>query len=205
MTAMTLEKLYQAVDLVRARGYRLDAREMTELRLYPTLLASARLPASTPLEAFQRAACLAFAGIPKTLYLEPDHLEAAARAYQAVLAREPADAALIEPIAACLNSLVGASRVLHLGHPAGFPIWDARIESLRLGREPSVYHMDQLRSYLSYLDDLREIVAHPLFLTFHHDYCTAYQARLQRLRIPPYPLTEPRVVESAASELAALP
>ena len=48
------------------------------------------------------------------------------------------------------------------------------------------------------------IAGHPLFLTFHHDYCTAYQARLQCLTIPAYPLTEPRVIESAASELAGV-
>lgn len=92
--------------------------------------------------------------------------------------------------------------MLHLANPAVFPFWDHRIEGYRLGEEPSGYHMGQSRYYVAFIEEVRELTQHPLFLTFHNDYCTAYQARLQRLRIPPYSLTEPRVVESAIAELA---
>lgn len=200
---MNIESLYPAVDLVRSRGYHYDASEATELRTYPMLLAAARLPARDPLDAFLRAAALAYSRLPQRLCVDPDRLSEAAAAFAAVLGGASSSSDQIDPIAACLSSLVGASRVLHLGNPAAYPIWDQRVERFRLNHEPSIYHMGQTNSYLSYLEDIREITAHPLFLTFHHEYCTAYQGRLQRLQIPPYPLTEPRVVESAASELAA--
>jgi hypothetical protein len=200
---MNLERLYDAVELVRGGGCREQAREATALRTYPILLAAARMPAQDPSEAFLRAACLAYAWMPQALRLEHAHLASAVAACEAARAgaaelgeRE------IDAIAASLSSVVGASTVLHLVDPGRFPLWDHRIERFRLEEEPTPYHMGQARHYLAFIEEVRALTAHPLFLTFHHDYCTAYQGRLQRLRISPYPLTEPRVVESAISELA---
>lgn len=200
---MNLERLYDAVGRVRAGGCGGQAREATALRTYPVLLAAARLPARDPTEAFLRAACLAYAWMPEALCLDPARLASAvsacetARGEAAVLGEREIDA-----VAASLSSVVGAATVLHLVNPARFPLWDHRIERFRLGQRPTPYHMGQARHYLAFVEDCRALTAHPLFLTFHHDYCTAYQGRLQRLRIDPYPLTEPRVVESAISELA---
>jgi hypothetical protein len=130
-------------------------------------------------------------------------LSAAAEAHAAAREETPRVAPdLIEPIASCLGSLVGAARVLHVSNPAVFPMWSRRVERFRLQTSPSDFHMAQIGNYLGFIEEIQGIAAHPLFLTFHHEYCTAYQARLQRLKIPAYPLTEPRVIESAAAELA---
>ncbi len=200
---MNLELLYNAIELVRGSRYRSNAREATFLRTYPVLLATARLPSSTPVDAFLRTASLAYAWMPQALRLDTAHLDAAASALESARGEAPViSGRTIEPIAACLDSLVGAAKVLHLANPAVFPLWGPRVERLRLQEAPSAYHMGQSSSYLGFIAEVQAIAAHPLFLTFHHEYCTAYQARLQCLRIPAYPLTEPRVIESAASELA---
>ncbi|QVL48625.1 MAG: hypothetical protein KFB96_24135 [Thiocapsa sp.] len=207
---MNLEHLYSAVELVRSGCYRDNPREATRLRTYPVMIASAAAPASSPTEAFLRATCLAYAWMPERVRIEQSLMESAVAAFEAARASpqsasDAERAALHErgtdAIAACLSSVVGASMVLHLAAPGIFPIWDERIERFRLDEEPSPYHMGQARHYLAFMDELRDLTAHPLFLTFHNDFCTAYQARLQRLRISPYPLTETKVVEAAITEL----
>ncbi|MBK1720158.1 hypothetical protein [Thiocystis violacea] len=200
---MNIEILYNAVDLVRASGYSGHPREAAFMRAYPILLSTVRLPAPNPVESLLRAASLAYAWMPRTLRLDISRLDAAAEAHAAAR-REAPDISvdLIEPIADCLGSLVGAAWILHISNPAVFPLWGRRVERFRLQTTPSGYHMGQTRNYLSFVEETQSVAAHPLFLTFHHEYCTAYQARLQRLKIPAYPLTEPRVIESAAAELA---
>lgn len=207
---MNLERLYTAVELVRNGCYRDNPREATRLRTYPVMLASAAAPARTATEGFLRAACLAYAWMPQRVRIDHSQLDSAVGAFEAARAAPQAGsdaerAALeergIDAIAASLSSVVGASMVLHLAAPSVFPIWDERIERFRLDEEPTPYHMGQARHYLAFMEEIRGLTAHPLFLTFHNDFCTAYQARLQRLRISPYPLTEPKVVEAAITEL----
>jgi hypothetical protein len=200
---MNLERLYSSVDIVRSGCSRDNPREATLLRTYPVLLSAARTPTKSPAEAYLRATCLAYAWMPQRLRLERADLASAVGAFEAAQEEGviPAEA-IVDPIAASLSSVVGAATVLHLANPGVFPIWDETIEHFRLDEEPTPYHMGQARHYIAFVEGIRELAAHPLFLTFHHDYCTAYQARLQRLNIPPYPLTEPRVVESAIRELA---
>jgi hypothetical protein len=200
---MNLEHLYSAVDLVRGDCAHGNPREVTALRTYPVLVATARLPARDAEEAFLRTACLAFAWMPERIRLVAGRLTPAVAAFEGAQADVPiADARAIAALADGLSSLVGATIVLHLANPNAFPIWDEEIERARIGDDPSSYHMSQADHYLAFIDEIRELSSHPLFLTFHHDYCTAYQARLQRWQIRPYPLTEPRVVESAMRELA---
>jgi hypothetical protein len=200
---MNLERLYTAVELVRSACYRDNSRETTLVRTYPVLLSAARAPAKNAMEAFLRAACLAYSWMPQEVRLDQTHLASAAAAFSAALDDEVVvDERIVDPIAACLSSVIGASKILHLANPGVFPIWDEQIERFRLSDEPTPYHMGQARHYLAFIQEIRALSTHSLFLTFHHDYCTAYQERLQRLRIPPYPLTEPRVVESAIRELS---
>lgn len=207
---MNLERLYTAVELVRNGCYRDNPREATRLRTYPVMLASAAAPATNATEAFLRAACLAYAWMPQRVRIDQSHLASAVAAFEAARGVPQTDSEAerialqargIDAIAASLSSVVGASMVLHLAAPGVFPIWDERIERFRLDEEPTPYHMGQARHYLAFMEEIRGLTAHPLFLTFHNDFCTAYQARLQRLRISPYPLTEPKVVEAAITEL----
>jgi hypothetical protein len=61
--------------------------------------------------------------------------------------------------------------------------------------------MAQTENYVSYVGDFQEIKCDEGFLGFHHDYCMNYQERLRQLAIPPYPLTDLRVIESAVCEI----
>lgn len=201
--SMDLEHLYPAVARVRESRHSLSAKEAGFLRAYPILLRAARLEAKDGMEAFVRTATLAYGWMPRILRLEEAALPRAVETFE--IARTEGvviSEDLIEPIATCLSSLVGASRVLHLANPGVFPMWSKRIERFRLEQEPTPYHMGQTRNYLSFIEDIWKLTSDPLFLTFHNEYCTAYQERLQRLRIPPYPLTEARVVQSATSDLS---
>ncbi|EXJ16490.1 hypothetical protein [Imhoffiella purpurea] len=201
---MDIETLYEAVELVRKSGHDGDIRETTFMRTYPLLLEAAQAPIADPLDAFLRTASLAYGWMPAALTIDASLLAAAAKGLGAAIQERPlVSLEQVEPIAACLGSVTGAAVVLHLSNPSVFPLWGPRVERFRIRSRPSDYHMAQPRNYLSFIGEVQTIAAHPLFLTFHHEYCTAYQARLQRLRIPAYPLTEPRVIESAACELAA--
>jgi hypothetical protein len=200
---MNLQQLYPAVARVREGGYAPGAKESGFLRAYPTLLAAVRMEARDPMDSFLRAASLAYGWMPRCLRVDEATLPQAVAAFaeargEGVTISED----LIAPIAACLSSVVGASKVLHLANPGVFPMWGKRVERFRLHQSPTPYHMGQPRNYLRFVEDVWTLTSDPLFLTFHHEYCTAYQERLQRLRIAPYPLTEPRVVQSATSELA---
>jgi hypothetical protein len=198
---MNIESLYPAVERVRQNRFGASSKEASFLRAYPALVSAADGKDAT--EAFLRTAALAYAWMPRALQLDEDFLGAAIASFEKARGSGVTiSESLIGPVAACLGSLVGASKVLHLANPAVFPIWDKRIERFRLGERPTAYHMGQTRSYLAFIEDVWAITTHTLFLTFHHEFCTAYQERLQRLHISPYPLTEPRVVQSAASELA---
>ncbi len=200
---MNIHQIYPAVARVREGGYGTGSRETSFLRAYPVLLTAARMEAKDPMEAFLRTASLAYGWMPRSLRIDEDTLPQAVEAFanaqgEGVVIRE----SLIKPIAACLSSLVGASKVLHLANPSVFPMWGKRVERFRLGQNPTPYHMGQPSNYLGFIKEVWTMTSDPLFLTFHHEYCTAYQERLQRLHIAPYPLTEPRVVQSATAELA---
>jgi len=200
---MNIENLYPAVERVREHRFGASSREASFLRAYPALVAAARVDADDPLEPFLRTAALAYAWMPKALKIDEDFLPAAAASFASVKANGMTISRdLIDPIAACLDSLVGASTVLHLANPAVFPMWNKRIERFRLCETPSSFHMGQTRNYLGFIEDVWGITSHPMFLTFHHEFCTAYQERLQRLHIAAYPLTEPGVVQCATAELA---
>ena len=200
---MNIEHLYAAVDRVRQHRYGASSKQASFLRAYPALVSAARMESTSPADAFLHTAALAYAWMPRVLKLDDDFLSAAVAAFEEARGDGVTiSQAVIEPIAACLGSLPGASKVLHLSNPAVFPIWDKGIERFRLGEEPTAYHMGQTRNYLGFIEEVWNVTSDPHFLTFHHEYCIAYQERLQRLNIAPYPLTEPRVVQSATSELA---
>jgi hypothetical protein len=61
--------------------------------------------------------------------------------------------------------------------------------------------MAQTANYAAYVQDVQVVKRQAGFLGFHHDYCMSYQERLRQLSIPPYPLTDVRVVESAIYEI----
>jgi hypothetical protein len=107
----------------------------------------------------------------------------------------------VDHIAACLHSVVGASKVLHFANPLVFPIWDKKVEGFRLSAEPSQYHMDKTSNYVAYARRVHEIRRAQGFTDFYTAFNRVFEDRLCRLKIGIYRLTEVRAVEAAAFEL----
>ena len=200
-THINLATLDQAVDLVRVNKLADGSREAAFLRAYPALLAAIQAT-DRAADAFLLAATFAHGSLPSSLRIEQGWLTAAVQAFdrsrgeQAAFAEEDVIA-----VAGCLQSLVAASRVLHFASPTLYPTWDAHVEGFRRGLAPTPYHMAQTANYAAYVMDIQGVKREEGFLGFHFDYCVNYQERLRQLAIPPYPLTDMRVVESAVREI----
>lgn len=199
-----LNRLLDAIGRVRAKVPAEGSRAATYLRTYPALLALASCPEVEDSMRFLQLAAAAYGWMPRIVRLDPEYLSSAIDAFRQ--APEATDAnwpnALVEQVAACLHSVVGASKLLHFANPAVFPIWDKKVERFWLSAEPSQYHMDQDRHYKAYALRVHEIRREPSFPEFYEALNLAFAERLGRLAIPPYRLTEVRSIETAAFELA---
>ena len=91
--------------------------------------------------------------------------------------------------------------MLHFVNPAVFPIWDSKIESLRLGRDPSATHMKKATNYWSFFDEVHAIRLEKGFPGFYADLLPVYFARQLSMGISNYPISEVRAIEAAAFEL----
>jgi hypothetical protein len=200
-TNLNLETLDQAVDLIRVNKFATWSREAAFLRAYPALLAAIKATARDA-DAFLLASTFAYGWLPGRLRIEPQSLDAAVRAFGR--ARAP-EASFVEAdasaVANCLQSLIAASQVLHFANPSVYPTWDARIEGFRRGQKPTTYHMAQTVNYAAYVLDIQGVKRQEGFLGFHFDFCMNYQERLRHLSIPPFPLTDMKVIESAVTEI----
>jgi hypothetical protein len=201
-TNLNLQVLDQAVDLVRINRLVDGSQEATYLRVYPSLLVAAKSSERGIAETFLLTAAFVHGWLPGSLHVESDRLDAATRAFAEARAEDAAFSALtVTSVARCLHSVVAASKVLHFANPHLYPTWDSRIEQFRRGSAPSSYHMAQTDNYVAYVEDIGGLKREEGFLGFHHDYCVNYQQRLRQLAIPPYPLTDMRVVEAAIYEI----
>ena len=199
---LNLGILDQAVNLVRFNAFPVHSKEASLIRVYPRLLRTARSADAEVLDTFLLLATLVHGWLPNSLQIEEEKLPAAVDAFdQARDERQAFSLQIVEAVANCLQSLVAASRVLHFANPYAYPTWDPAIEHFRLGRAPSPYHMMQMANYGDYVRDVQKLKGETGFLGFHHAYCMNYQQRLRRLAIPPYPLTDMRVIESAVYEI----
>jgi len=200
-THINLATLDKAVDLVRVNKLTDSSREAAILRAYPALLAAIQATDRTT-DAFLLAATFAHGSMPSSLRIEQRWLTAAVQAFgrsrseQGVFSEQD-----VVAVASCLHSLVAASKVLHFANPALYPTWDSHVEGFRLGLTPTLFHMAQTSNYAAYVQDIQGVKREAGFLGFHFDYCVNYQERLRQLAIPPYPLTDMRVVESAVREI----
>lgn len=120
-------------------------------------------------------------------------------------ARETAvgfDFAVVEVVAVCLHSVVGASKVLHFVRPNVYPIWDTKVERVWRRFDPSQSHMSRCGNYVTYVQGVSELLRHKHFPQFSESFRAAHFVRLKRLEIPSYDISDVRVVESAAFELS---
>ncbi len=83
----------------------------------------------------------------------------------------------VADIAACLRSVVGASKVLHFVNDAVFPIWDSNIEGFRLDGEPTYNHMRQVNNYFDYADNVHAIREDPAFPAFFTEIVVAFNGK----------------------------
>jgi hypothetical protein len=143
--------------------------------------------------------------MPRVVRLDTGHLDRAVAALrQARAATDTSEIAVQVPeVAACLHSVVGASKLLHFASPELFPIWDRNVEGLRQSAAPSQHHMHQIKNYAAYASEVHAIRRASMFLQFYRDFGQAYQDCLRRLHIAPYRVTEVRCIESAMFELAS--
>jgi hypothetical protein len=201
-TNLNLQVLDQAVDLVRINKLADGSEEATYLRTYPSLLVAAKSSERGIAETFLLTAAFVHGWMPGSLQVEPGRLDAATRAFAEARAEDATfSAETVTAVARCLHSLAAASKVLHFANPYLYPTWDSRIEHFRRGAPPSTYHMAQTDNYIAYVEDIQGLKREEGFLGFHHDYCVNYQQRLRQLAIPPYSLTDMRVVEAAIYEI----
>jgi hypothetical protein len=142
--------------------------------------------------------------MPRVLRLDSEHLDKAIDALQQARAthQDALDFELVDHVAACLRSVVGASKLLHFANPEVFPIWDKNVERFRRGTNPSQLHMQQTKNYALYAQQVHETRQARTFYKFYDEFIQAYQERLKRLYIDSYRLTPVRAIEAAAFELA---
>ena len=201
---MDLNRLIPAVQRVRTSTPSEGSRTATYLRTYPALLAVASYSDMDDSTGFLQLATIAYGWMPRIVRLDPNHLNRAVAAFRE--ARKATDLNGTEmgiaDVAACLHSVVGASKLLHFVNPKLFPIWDRNVEGFRLSTDPSQHHMHQVKNYTAYTSEVHEIRQNPMFSEFYRAFNQGFKERLRRLKIPPYCLTEVRSVESAVFELA---
>jgi len=146
---------------------------------------------------------MAYGWMPRVLRLDPDYIESAVLTLRSAQVATADDWSTVPvgDLALCLNSVVGASKVLHFTNPQTFPIWDRKVERFRQGTD-NQHHMNQVRNYLNYAHEIHAIARAPEFEAFFTAFSEVFRARLEALGIVPYQLTAVRAIEAAAFELA---
>jgi hypothetical protein len=182
----------------------LELRAYTYLATYPAILALASEPSALDLARFYQIAVMAYGWMPRVLRLNRGETEPALMALRRARTATVTDlvAADIEPVARCLHSVVGASKVLHFVNPNVFPISDSGIARFR--RIP-VSDLENEQQYCVYVREIHRIIGESGFDAFRNDFMAAYRARLEVSGIPPYEISPVRAVEAAAFELASKP
>ncbi len=166
---MNVDRLLKAIERVRNHTPAADSRAATYLRTYPALLALARCIDGDDASRFLQLATMTYGWMPRILRLDSKHIDKAIDAFRQARAT-PQDALDFEPVeyvAACLRSIVGASKLLHFANPEVFPIWDRNVERFRLGINPSQHHMGQTKNYTSYAQKVHETRRASTFSKFY--------------------------------------
>ena len=202
---MEVERLWAAVDLVRNEGAVLSARQVTYLRTYPALLKMWPRTVEDPLTKFLQLSTAAYGWMPRVIRMEASQIDPALESL--IVAARATDFAsgvcVIEPVAACLYSVVGASKVLHFVNPDVYPIWDAKVQRVWGRTDPSQRYMSQPRNYIDYAEAVHRLCAiGKSYDEFSSAFRSAHRERLTRLRIQQYDIGDIRVVESAAFEVS---
>jgi hypothetical protein len=111
---MNVEQLRPAIVSVRNLPLATDSRAATYLRTYPAFLTAAQCEGIDDTTRFLRLSAMAYGWMPRVLRLNADHLDKAISALRRARSTKGAvwDDEIIGPPAACLCSVVGASKFL---------------------------------------------------------------------------------------------
>ena len=206
---MTFNKLRMAIPIVEKQPVRLSPQSLTYLRTYPALVEAASILRDKPDLLLNVLSTLAYGWMPRIVRLDTDCFDDASKAIKVALAiTSPLEQpSIIVRIAACLRSVVGASKLLHFLRPAIFPIWDSKVASEWRSTDPSQpfvpsqSFMSDPRYYLEYAADVGKLCDMAEAPAFFIAFGAAYSDRLASLRIEKYVLTPVRAIEAAAFEL----
>jgi hypothetical protein len=198
-----IERLRKAIKIVADPERELSVRQVTYLRTYPVLRDLGKIQKASPTERFLQLAVAAYGWMPRVVRVDADKLAAAADAV-AKAADAKLAAQIIEAVADCLYSVVGASKVLHFVSPEVYPIWDSNVQRFwgYPAPPPTPPFMREPKKYLSYAEDIHSLLDTEAAQAFCDEFRAAHAARLQRLEIGPYHINDVRVLESAAFELS---
>jgi len=201
---MNLNDILLAVDYIQHAPGGIALRGQTYLRTYPRILEVAALPGDGQARLLA-AASFAYSWMPRILRLDPDHFEGAAEAVPDIVnAGDNWDADLLESLANCLHSVVGAAKVAHFLNPNSFPIWDSNVEGYRLpNNEIDQYHMQNLANYGAYSQEIGQIRAAQGFNDFAQAMVLAVGQRFDALQIPAYEIGPLRLIDLALWEIIA--
>lgn len=200
---MNIERLRFAVSILRDDQIVLGARQITYLETYPAMLALAGTSKGDARTRFLQLAAAAYGWMPRVVRIDTTRVDGAVVALAKAAQRtEFVDAATqeVEQIAVCLSSVVGASKVLHFTNPVVFPIWDTKVQRVWGHADPTQDYMRNCRHYVAYATEVHCLRTLKEFAGFATEFREAYSARLMRLGIPDYRISDSRVIESAAFE-----
>lgn len=207
--SMDLHKLNLAIKIIENNPVELDLRQITYLRTYPAILSLAANSAVDVTNNFLQVSTLAYGWMPRILRIRSTQIDAAIKSY--VIAKKTNISTVtndvIKPIADCLCSVVGASKVLHFINPVVFPIWDFKVETVWKGLSadsaPSQQFMSNIDNYLDYFHEVHELRSLSGFEEFYKEFIDAYNARNIKLNITKYSVSHVRAIEAAAFELSS--
>ena len=201
---MKLTDLKPVLQHMASKAPPTDLRAVTYFATYPSILAVGGAATPIALSGLHQLAVIAYGWMPRIVRLDPQHARAALTVVQQAQAASAASAAKlrISPLADCLRSVVGASKVLHFVNPRVFPIWDSNIERFRQRIEPSAAYMSQVQNYQTYMNDVHAIRKAPAFKAFFVSFSRALNRWLVLMGISPYSVSEVRAIELAAFELS---
>jgi hypothetical protein len=201
---MILADIKPAVARISPAKPVLELRAYTYLATYPAIVALASEPSPLDFARFHQIAVMAYGWMPRVLRLDREHAEPALMSLRRARTATVTDllAGDIEPVARCLHSVVGASKVLHFVNPDVFPISDSGIARFR---GVPVKDLEDEEQYCVYVREVHRIIGESGFDAFRNDFMAAYRARLEVSGITPYEITPVRAVEAAAFELAPKP
>ncbi len=202
---MDLNNLLPAIDCIREKPCTTDLRAAAYLATYPSIRMHARQFSAIDQSAFHQVAAMVYGWMPRILRLDLRYVADATTALNvsASASLETHADVSVADISACVRSVVGTSKMLHFVNDTIFPIWDSRIETLRSGSKPTNEHMGCVENFASYVKEVHAIRIEPGFADFCDRFRAAYTDRLQAMGIATYEISEVRVVEAAAFELAS--